>query len=255
MHSYQTKRLIGGRDRSMSNSTNGHITLTRRLFIKASAFFWLVLAIPKTVWSFFVRELQTRTVEKEAFLFDPINGTIRWRSASAVKEPYWLIVEGLVEKPKRFSYKDLQAFPQAVQSSDFHCVEGWSVKNIRWGGVRFTEIAKVVQPKPEARYVVFHSLGKTSEPAQGVNHYIECLPLEKLLDPQKKCLLALTLDGKPLTFDRGSPLRVVSPYDLGYKGSKYVTRIVFSTEQTSGWWTLANPIYSVEAPVPSERLK
>jgi len=103
--------------------------------------------------------------------------------------------------------------------------------------------------------VVFHSLGKTPEPAQGVNHYVESLPLEKLLDPEKKCLLALTMNSKPLSYDRGSPLRVVSPYDLGYKGSKYVTRIVFSMEQTSGWWTRANPIYPVDAPVPVELLK
>jgi DMSO/TMAO reductase YedYZ molybdopterin-dependent catalytic subunit len=240
----------------MGNSTNGHIaTLTRRLFIKASAFFWLVIATPKTVWSFFIRGMQTRTVEGGTFLFDPGSGTIRWNNNPAVKEPYWLVVEGLVEKPKRFSYKDLQAFPQVVQTSDFHCVEGWSVKNIRWGGIRFAEIGKIVLPKPEARYAIIHSLGKTSAPAQGIDHYIECLPLEKLLDPGKKCLLALTMDGKPLTFDRGSPLRVISPYDLGYKGSKYVNRIVFSSKQTSGWWTLANPVYPVEAPVPAERLK
>jgi DMSO/TMAO reductase YedYZ molybdopterin-dependent catalytic subunit len=239
----------------MDNSANEHGTaITRRLFFKASAFFWFVLAVPKTVWSFFVSGLRTRTVENEAFLFDPINGTIRW-SGHAVKEPYWLVVEGLVEKPKRFSYKDLQAFPQVAQTLDFHCVEGWSVKDIRWGGIHFAEIAKAVRPKPEARYVVFHSLGKTPEPAQGVNHYVESLPLEKLLDPQKKCLLALTMDSKPLSFDRGSPLRVVSPYDLGYKGSKYVTRIVFSAEQTPGWWNRANPIYPVDAPVPVERLK
>jgi DMSO/TMAO reductase YedYZ molybdopterin-dependent catalytic subunit len=239
----------------MGTSANGDITLTRRLFVKASAFFWLVLAIPKTVWAFFIQEFRTRTVEKESFSFDPVNGTIHWKSGPAAKEPYWLIVEGLVEKPKRFSYKDLQAFPQVVQASDFHCVEGWSVRNVRWGGIRFAEIARVVKPKREARYAVFHSLGKTEEPAQGVNHYIECLPLEKLLDPRKMCLLALTMNSKPLTFDRGSPLRIVSPYDLGYKGAKYVTRIVFSREETSGWWTLANPIYPTEAPVPIERLK
>ncbi len=240
----------------MSNSTDEHSTvLTRRLLLKVSAFFWLVLAIPQNVWSFFVIEMRTRTVENETFLFDPINGTIRWRNRPTVKEPYWLTVEGLVEEPKLFSYKDLQALPQVVQTSDFHCVEGWSVKDIRWGGIRFAEIAKVVRPKPEARYVVFHSLGKTPEPAQGVNNYVESLLLEKLLDPQQKCLLALTMNGKPLTFDRGSPLRVVSPYDLGYKGSKYVTRIVFSTKQTPGWWTRANPIYPMEAPVPVERLK
>ena len=240
----------------MGNSASEHgKVFTRRLFFKASALFWLILAFPKTVWSFFVNEFRTRTVESETFLFDATSGTIRWNNRPAIKETYWLIVEGLVEKPKRFSYRDLQAFPQVNQMSDFHCVEGWSVKDIQWGGIRFSEIARVVKPKPEARYVVFHSLGKTPEPAQGVNHYVESLPLEKLIDPEKKCLLALTMNGKPLSYDRGSPLRVVSPYDLGYKGSKYVTRIVFSMEQTSGWWTRANPIYPVDAPVPVERLK
>lgn len=152
----------------MHNSSKDHGTaFTRRLFLKASAFFWLVLAFPKTVWSFFVREFQTRTVEKEAFLFDPINGTIQWRNRPAGKEPYWLIVEGLVEKPERFSYRDLQALPQVAQTSDFHCVEGWSVKDIQWGGIHFAEIAKVVRPKQEARYAIFHSLGKTSAPARG----------------------------------------------------------------------------------------
>ncbi|MBN2397695.1 MAG: molybdopterin-dependent oxidoreductase [Deltaproteobacteria bacterium] len=234
--------------------TDGHMKLTRRLFIKASAFFWIALAIPKTVWAFFVRLLRTRTVEQEAFVFDPIDGTIHWRN-SAAREPYRLVVEGLVEKPRAFSYEELLNLPQVVQSSDFHCVEGWSVKDIRWGGIRFSEIAGIVQPKPEARYVVFHSLGTTAEPAPGVDHYIESLPLERLLDPGQRCLLALRMDDAPLTFDRGSPLRVVSPYDLGYKGAKYVTRVVFSAEQTPGWWTLANPIYPVDAPVPAERLK
>ena len=251
-----TKELPGVGRSITDNPTNEYGTaLARRSFIKASAFFLLVLAVPKAVLSFFAKEFRTRTVEEEAFLFDPANGTISWKSRPGVKEPYWLIVEGLVEKSKRFSYKDLLALPQAVQSSDFHCVEGWSVKGVRWGGIRFAEIAKAVRPKPEARYVVFHSLGKTPEPAQGINHYVESLPLEKLLDSSQKCLLALTMDGKPLSLDRGCPLRVVSPYDLGYKGSKHVTRIVFSAEQTPGWWTLANPIYPVEAPVSLERLK
>ena len=231
------------------------IVITRRLLLKLSAFFFLGIAIPGKVWAFFVKEMRTRTVEKDAFLFDPASGTIQWRTRPAVREAYQLTVEGLVDRPKRFSYRDLQSLPQAAQTSDFHCVEGWSVKNLDWGGIRFDEIVKIVKPKKAARYVIFHSLGKTPEPARGVSNYVESLPLDKLLDPRQKCLLALTLNGKPLTFDRGSPLRVVSPYDLGYKGSKYVTRIVFSAEQTPGWWTLANPVYPIDAPVPAKRLR
>ena len=240
----------------MAKPADEHGTIiTRRLFLKTSAFFLFILAFPRAVWSFFIRGFRTRTVENETFSFDPMDGTIRWMKRPKVREPYQLTVDGLVEKPKHFSYKELQALPQVAQRSDFHCVEGWSVRNVRWGGIRFKEIADFVRPKPEARYAIFHALGKTPDPDQGVNHYLECLPLERLLDPGKKCLLALTIDGKPLSFDRGSPQRVVSPYDLGYKGAKYVVRIVFAAEPTPGWWTRANPIYPTEAPVPVERLK
>lgn len=231
------------------------IVITRRLLLKLSAGFFLGVAIPGKAWAFFVRELRTRTVEKDAFVFDPTSGTIQWRTRPAVREAYLLTVEGQVDKPKKFSYRDLQALPQVAQTSDFHCVEGWSVKDLQWGGIRFEEIVKIVRPKKAARYVIFHSLGKTEEAARGVSSYVESLPIEKLLDPRQKCLLALTLNGKPLTFDRGSPLRVVSPYDLGYKGSKYVTRMVFSAERTPGWWTLANPVYPIDAPVPAKRLR
>ena len=72
---------------------------------------------------------------------------------------------------------------------------------------------------------------------------------------KKECLLALSLDGKPLSHDHGAPLRVVSPYDLAYKSSKFVTRIHFSKSREPGWWTLANPVYPSEAPVPKSRLR
>ena len=238
---------------NISMKEQGKIT-TRLLFLKTSVFFLFILAVPKAVWSFFVDKFRTRTVELETFEFDPVEGIILWDKKPVVKEQYSLIVEGLVHKPKSFSYKDLKAFPQIVQTSDFHCVEGWSVRGIQWGGIRFSEIVRAVKPKQKAKYVVFHSLGMTPEASKGISHYIECIPLKKLLDPGKKCLLALTLDGKPLSFDRGSPLRVVSPYDLGYKGSKYVSRIVFTADQSQGWWSLAGG-YSMEAPVPGKRLK
>ena len=30
--------------------------------------------------------------------------------------------------------------PRAEQVSDFHCVTGWSVKNVHWAGVRFRDL-------------------------------------------------------------------------------------------------------------------
>src|SRR5713101_4272636 len=47
---------------------------------------------------------------------------------------------GLVQQPLSLSYDELLALPKATQISTFHCVTGWSVKNVHWGGVRLTEL-------------------------------------------------------------------------------------------------------------------
>ena len=104
------KELQGERIGIMKASDQEHgAVLSGRLFFKALAMFWVVMAVPSALWAFFVSSLRTRTVEEERFLFDPSDGTIFWSNRTSGKELYWLMVEGLVEKPKRFSYKDLRS--------------------------------------------------------------------------------------------------------------------------------------------------
>ncbi|OPY64701.1 MAG: Sulfoxide reductase catalytic subunit YedY precursor [Syntrophorhabdaceae bacterium PtaU1.Bin034] len=228
--------------------------MCRRLFLKTVALVAFIASAPRAAFAFFIESLEVRTVEKETFRFDPATGTIKW-SGRRSAEPYRLVVDGMVQKPRNYSYADLRSFPQVNQISDFHCVEGWSVKGIKWGGFRFEEITKRVKPLPDARFVIFHALGKTTSQPGGLDHYVESLPVKELLDPKKQCLLVLFMNGKPLTHDHGAPLRVVSPFDMGYKGAKYVIRIEFSKTSQPGWWTLANPVYPADAPVPEQRLR
>ena len=42
-------------------------------------------------------------------------------------------------------YRELLALPRVTQVSDFHCVTGWTVKNVHWTGVRITDIFAKVQ--------------------------------------------------------------------------------------------------------------
>jgi len=208
--------------------------------------------VPATIAGFFMKTLPVRTVEKDTFEFDPESGLIK---IGGDRKPYSLVVDGLIREPRSFSYDAIKSFPQVEQVSDFHCVEGWSVQEIRWGGFRFKEILKGIELKPEADYVLFHSFGTTEHKPEGQSHYIESLPLKELLDPNKEILLALTMDGRPLPEDHGAPLRLISPYDLGYKSIKFITRIEFVKKERPGWWTLANPAYPVVARVPERRLR
>jgi DMSO/TMAO reductase YedYZ molybdopterin-dependent catalytic subunit len=49
-------------------------------------------------------------------------------------------------------------------------------------------------------------------------------------------MLALKMDGKPLTRPHGSPVRLVIPQMYGYKGVKWLKSIEVSREAFAGYW-------------------
>jgi DMSO/TMAO reductase YedYZ molybdopterin-dependent catalytic subunit len=151
------------------------------------------------------------TINPPMPVFDPT----RWR----------LRIEGLVERPGELTYDELLALPRAQQVSDFHCVTGWSVENVRWAGVRFDDLLAEARPRPEANAISFYSAEKP---------YVDSLTREQARSPD--AMLAYELDGKPLTRPHGAPARVVMPRMYGYKNVKWVDRIVLTREQLDGYW-------------------
>lgn len=138
---------------------------------------------------------------------------------------YTLTVQGAVDQPRTFTLDDLRALPSASQISDFRCVEGWGVDNVRWQGVRFSSIVDLVSPKSDAGFVTLYSEG-------GV--YADSLTVAQATLPD--VLLAYDMDEKPLTRDHGYPLRLVMPRMYGYKGPKWVNRIEFVRFRETGYW-------------------
>ena len=150
----------------------------------------------------------------------------------------WVVkVDGLVDTPltvDRAAWTSLQRMNETV---DFHCVEGWGVDDVRWGGVAPSVLLDQAGVKPEAKYAVFHAYG-------GV--YLSTLPLDLIRD--EKTMLADSLNGAPLPPKHGGPLRLVVPKQLGYKNVKWVERIELSDKIETGYWE-ANG-YPEDAPVP-----
>jgi DMSO/TMAO reductase YedYZ molybdopterin-dependent catalytic subunit len=138
---------------------------------------------------------------------------------------YQLEVTGLVRKPRTFTYDELRALPQSHQVSTFHCVTGWTVKNVRWSGVRFDHILDLVEPLPGAKALRFDSLEVP---------YNDSLTLRQV--GLHNVMLALDMDGQPLSRPHGSPARVVIPEMYGYKGVKWLTKIELMDHQPSGYW-------------------
>ncbi len=163
----------------------------------------------------------------------PIKRLLRWgidhpgitRSNPKIDlKTYILTIEGEVEKPLKFGWDEILKLPKVQSVSDFHCVEGWSVLNCRWEGIRFGEIAKLAGPKETARFVTF-------ECADG---YTTSLSSSELSGDE--VLLAYGLDGKPLEEGYGFPLRLVVPSKYGYKSALWVTRIRFTATKEAGFW-------------------
>jgi DMSO/TMAO reductase YedYZ molybdopterin-dependent catalytic subunit len=138
---------------------------------------------------------------------------------------YRLTIDGLVERPLTLSYDELRALPAVAQVSDFHCVEGWGVDDVRWEGVRLQSLFDMVRPTDNAGFVTFPSLGEI---------YRDSLSMEQARLPDS--MIAYDMDGSPLTPDHGLPLRLVMPRMFGYKGPKWLTRIEFRDRQDIGYW-------------------
>ena len=65
--------------------------------------------------------------------------------------------------------------------------------------------------------------------------YHESWDLESATHPQT--LVAYALDGRFLAPAHGAPARLHSPIKLGYKNTKYLTRVVFMPRRNGGYWS------------------
>jgi DMSO/TMAO reductase YedYZ molybdopterin-dependent catalytic subunit len=115
-------------------------------------------------------------------------------------------------------------------------VEGWSVDDVRWGGVAPARLLEQAGVQATARYAVFHAYGGT---------YVSSVPLELVEAPQT--VLADMLNGQPLPAKHGGPLRLVVPDQLGYKSVKWVERIELTEASRAGYWEKRG--YPEDAPV------
>src|SRR3954454_3597922 len=65
-----------------------------------------------------------------------------------------LAVGGEVEQPLTLTWEQLLELPSRELTVDIHCVTRWSRFDSSFKGVHWSEIAKLVSPKPSARFAV-----------------------------------------------------------------------------------------------------
>jgi len=148
-----------------------------------------------------------------------------------------LKIEGLVKKPLALRFDEVRALPKKIQVENFICVEGWGLDDQKWEGVHLKEIFSKVKISPKAKFVSFYATG---------GQYKDSLSIQEAIESET--MLAYRLNGKDLLPENGFPFRLVIPRMYGYKGVKWVERIVFTEEQEIGYWEQRG--YSTDGSVP-----
>jgi DMSO/TMAO reductase YedYZ molybdopterin-dependent catalytic subunit len=151
------------------------------------------------------------TISSHMPVFDPAT----WR----------LRIGGLVEQPVSLTYAQLRALPRVEQVSDFHCVTGWTVNNVRWGGVRMHDVLAAAKPSVSAHALEFVSMEVP---------YTDYLTLQQA--SIRDVMLAYEMDGKPLPREHGAPVRLIIPQMYGYKNVKWLQGINLVPQEQLGYW-------------------
>ncbi|QKR00173.1 sulfite oxidase-like oxidoreductase [Metallosphaera tengchongensis] len=139
-------------------------------------------------------------------------------------QEYRLKISGLVKREKEYSYDDLLKMMDVDYVRDFHCVTGWSVMNVRWQGIKLSRLIQEAEPSPDAKWVIFYSL----------DGYTSVVPLSDAM--HEDSILALMMDGKPLSKEEGFPARPFIPHLYGWKSAKWVSGIELVGSYVDGYW-------------------
>jgi hypothetical protein len=143
----------------------------------------------------------------------PINGSaVEAGVTRAARDAAWRLVLVNGNRREELDLATLLAMPQRQAHLPIACVEGWSASGT-WSGVRIADlVARVGAPAASRVRVRSLQAGWRDE-----------LPAEFAADPLT--LLALRLEGQPLTLDHGYPCRVIAPGRPGVVQTKWVQRM------------------------------
>ncbi|MFI9565887.1 molybdopterin-dependent oxidoreductase [Streptomyces rishiriensis] len=151
-----------------------------------------------------------------------INKTAASRGIGAreTSEAVWRVVVAGPTGTVRLSRAELLRLPLHSAALPIACVEGWSTGDQWWRGVRLRDLAALVGYDADAAPdVLVESLQRRGAFREAA------LRADQVRDPRS--LLALEVNGEPLTPDHGYPARVIAPAVPGVLNTKWVARMTF----------------------------
>jgi DMSO/TMAO reductase YedYZ molybdopterin-dependent catalytic subunit len=130
---------------------------------------------------------------------------------------------GLAEETT-LKWSDFMSLPQSDFTADFHCVTRWSKLDVKWRGIKVTDLMKLVKIEPKAAYVMQHCYGG----------YTTNISLDDFL--REENFFAHTLFDEPLPAEHGGPMRLVVPHLYAWKSAKWINGLEFLEQEELGFW-------------------
>ena len=158
-------------------------------------------------------------------------------------EGWALSVRGMVDREVTLTYDDLSAMPLFDQFVTIACVSnevgGRLVGNALWTGVDLRDVLDMAGVQPAADQIVGRS----------VDGFTAGFPTAWAMDPARRPMIALGMNGEPLPIDHGYPARLIIPGLYGYvSATKWLREIELTTlDAFDGYWVPLG--WAKEAPI------
>jgi DMSO/TMAO reductase YedYZ molybdopterin-dependent catalytic subunit len=140
------------------------------------------------------------------------------------RQGWTLVLQGELERASVLTLEHLRAHSTVEIEADFHAADGWSVRGLKWRGVRLADVIGAARPRETAKFLRAFDGQK----------YDASLALEDALEPD--VLLATGLGGAELPLEHGGPLRLVVPARYGWKSVKWLRGLEITAEERPGFW-------------------
>lgn len=162
---------------------------------------------------------------------------------------FTIAFNGLVETPGYFHYQQLLQMPSKTIVLPLECSgnkrkefepptfgtqwDDGAISQGEWTGVPLRDVLNIVGVKPSAYDVIFegHDSGKIAG-LEGEHPFARSLPIKVALHPDT--IIAYALNGKPITYKHGYPLRLIVPKWYAMASVKWLKRITVSDKPFKG---------------------
>lgn len=165
-----------------------------------------------------------------------------------IAKDWTLELRGMVAKPQRFTLSDLEQLKQTTIEAVLQCagngrglftprVPGvqWrygAMGNAEWTGVRLADLLAITKVDERGKHLELRGLDRPV--IEATPPFIRGIPIEKALHPDT--LVALRMNGKPLSLQHGFPARLVVPGWVGDDWMKWLSTIDVRVDEPTAFF-------------------